>query len=57
MSLVPSDIFIENWGPSIKKCYEILREHIVEMQKPDNSGPRYWDDFEKLYKEVVKNGY
>ncbi|MBE0539537.1 MAG: hypothetical protein IH620_07480 [Ignavibacterium sp.] len=57
MSLVPSDIFIENWGPSIKICYEILKEHIEEMQKPENSGPRYWDNFEKLYKEVVKNGY
>ncbi len=54
MKLAPTDIFVDNWGPSIKKCYDILEKHIKEMQKPENAGPKYWDDFEKLYKEVTK---
>lgn len=47
--LVPADPFISNWGPSIRNCYEICKEHIAEMQKPENSGPEYWNDFAVLY--------
>jgi hypothetical protein len=50
MGLVPSKPFVENWGPSIKKCYKILEPFISEMQKPQNAGPDYWNDFGDLYK-------
>lgn len=53
--LVPSEPFVSNWGPSIKDCYEILREYIAEMQKPENSGPAYWNDFGMLYQAVVEH--
>ena len=51
--IVSGEPFLKNWGPSIEDCYEILEPHIKEMQKPENSGPDYWDDFGKLY-EVVR---
>jgi hypothetical protein len=50
--LVPQGPFISNWGPSIKDCYQICREHIAEMQKPENSGSGYWNDFVLLYQAV-----
>lgn len=52
--LMPSDVFISNWGPSIKRCYEICQHHIAEMQKAENSGPHYWNDVKILYDEVIK---
>ena len=52
--LVPLEAIAENWGPSIKKCYEILEPYIQEMQKPEKGGPAYWDDFGWLYEKVVK---
>jgi len=44
---VENEIFIDNWGPSIKRCYRILKPHIEEMQK--HNGPRYWNDFKQLF--------
>jgi hypothetical protein len=51
--LVEPETFLDNWGPSIKHCYEVLREYVQEMQKPENSGPHYWNDFCWLYEQVV----
>ena len=51
--LVEADTFIDNWGPSIKHCFEILKEYIQDMQKPENSGPHYWNDFCWLYEQVI----
>ena len=55
MGLVPSKPFVDDWGPSIKKCYEILEPYIREMQKPKNAGPDYWNDFGDLFKKVYRN--
>jgi hypothetical protein len=52
--LVPSAPFIENWGPSIKHCHEVLKDYIIDMRKPENSGPAYWDDFDWLHGEVLR---
>jgi hypothetical protein len=52
--LVPLEIFANNWGPSIKKCYKIVEPHILSMQLPQNAGPNYWNDFKWLYDEVIK---
>jgi len=46
--------FVENWGPSIRHCYEVSKPLVDELQKLENSGPTYWDDFGWLYKEVRK---
>jgi hypothetical protein len=51
--LVPKEPFVSNWGPSIKDCYEVCKPHIAEMQKPENSGATYWNDFGELYDRVV----
>ena len=47
--LVPADPFTSHWGASIRDCYEICRRHIAEMQKPENSGSKYWKSFAVLY--------
>ena len=47
--LVPPEPFISNWGPSICDCYEVCQPHISELQRPENSGSAYWNDFERLY--------
>ncbi len=52
MGLVPQEPFVDNWGSSIRHCYEITKPLIVELQKPENSGPTYWDDFGWLYQQV-----
>ena len=46
--LVPKSVFLRNWGPSIRDCFAILEPYIRDMQKPENSGPEYWDDFVRL---------
>jgi hypothetical protein len=51
LGLVPPETFVDNWGPSIRHCYEVLKPLILEMQKPENSGPGYWDDFGWLYQQ------
>lgn len=51
--LVPADPFISNWGASIRNCYEICQEHIAEMQRHDNSGAEYWNNFAVLYHAAV----
>lgn len=52
--VVPLKPFIENWGPSIRDCYEVLRPYLKRMQLPDKSGPKYWDDFDWIYQQVKK---
>jgi hypothetical protein len=52
---VPDNIFLEYWGPSIIKCFENLKPHIKEMQKPENSGLKYWSNFELLYNAVINH--
>jgi hypothetical protein len=51
--LVPLGPFVENWGPSIADCHQILLPFIRKMQEPANSGPSYWDDFGWLYAQVI----
>lgn len=54
--LVPEGPFLNNWGPSIRDCFEILRPFISDMQKPERSGPGYWNDFAILHAAVVTRG-
>jgi hypothetical protein len=49
-----TEIFLDNWGPSISDCYEILSEFIMFMQDENRMGKKYWDDFQWLYNQVVK---
>jgi hypothetical protein len=52
--LVPADPFISNWGASIRDCYEICKDHNAEMQRPENSGAEYWNDFAVLYQAAAQ---
>jgi len=52
LGFVPPGPFVDNWGPSIRHCYEVTRPFVEEMQRPENSGPTYWDDFQWLYAQV-----
>jgi hypothetical protein len=54
LGIVPRDLFLENWAPSVQYCFEVLKPYIEEMQKPENSGPKYWDDFVWLYEQTNK---
>ena len=56
LGLVPSEPFVQNWGPSIRHCFEVTKHLIEEMQRPENSGSNYWDDFGWLYQQVVQGG-
>ncbi len=39
---VPAKPITDNWGPSIRICYDAVRPWIDEMQRADNAGPTYW---------------
>ena len=52
--IAPDDPFVENWGPSIRNCFEVLKPFIEMMQLPENGGASYWNDFERLYWRVKK---
>lgn len=49
--LVPQEPLM-GWGPSIRRCYQVLEPYIREMQKPENAGPQYWAGFEWLYGQI-----
>lgn len=51
--IAPAEPFVENWGPSIRDCFETLRGYIHHMQSPERSGPSYWNDFSVLYDAAV----
>lgn len=46
LDIVPRNAFLENWGPSIKACYTVLRNFVTERQK--QRGSDYWNDFQEL---------
>jgi hypothetical protein len=52
--VIPTKPFLENWGTSILRSFEILVPYIREMQKPENAGSQYWSTFEWLYQQVCE---
>ena len=54
LGIVHREVFLDNWGPSIEVCYEACKPLIEELQKPQNRGSGYWNDFVWLYEEVKK---
>jgi len=51
--LVPLEPLIVGWEPSLRRCYQILKPFVREMQKPDNAGPEYWAGFDWLHDRIV----
>ena len=49
--LVPQEPLM-GWGPSIRRCYQVLEPYIREMQRPENAGPQYWAGFDWLYGQI-----
>lgn len=60
-NLLPSSIFVDNWGDSIWKCWEVLETWVRKYRTTKKTGPTHWDDFEaiaRLAREAAKdNGY
>ena len=57
--LVPQEPLM-GWGPSIRRCYQVLEPYIREMQRPENAGPQYWASFDWLYRQIdltTNNGW
>lgn len=52
--MVSKKLFLENWGSSIKRCYEILEPHIKELQRPEKAGSEHWKHVKWLYEEANK---
>ena len=46
--LVPPEFLIENWGPSIRRCYAILRDFIKDLQSSEKMDSDYWASFDRL---------
>jgi len=53
--LVPQDIIVDEWGPSILRTHNILAPFMNEMRR--NMGERYWDDFPWLADQAQKAGH
>ncbi|MCI0579166.1 MAG: hypothetical protein L0332_07005 [Chloroflexi bacterium] len=53
--LVPPKPFLDNWGPTIVACYEVLGGYIQELRQPDKSGPNYWKDYDWPYEQAKMN--
>jgi hypothetical protein len=53
---VSSEPLLDNWGPSILDCFEVVRPLMKELRKAEQSGPRYCNDFEWLHQRVVEYG-
>ena len=51
--LVPLEPLIVGWEPSLRRCYQILKPFVREMQKPENAGPQYWAGFDWLHDRFV----
>jgi len=51
--LVPLEPLIVGWEPSLRRCYQILKPFVQEMQKPENAGPQYWAGFDWLHDRIV----
>jgi hypothetical protein len=47
--LAPHDLFVANWGPSIRHCYEVLTPYIGELRSKPGASAAYWSNFDWLY--------
>lgn len=52
-NLLPKEIIIDSWGPSLRKSWTILSQ-LVNKYRNDFSATEYWDDYEWLVIEAVK---
>ncbi len=52
--MFPLETIVGIQGPSIRRCYEALKDKIPEMKRLKNFGASDWKYFEWLYNEVIK---
>ena len=50
-NLVPEEIFLDDYSPSIKMCFDVCKPYIDHLRK--NAGPKYWNDIEWLYNKII----
>jgi flagellar biosynthesis/type III secretory pathway M-ring protein FliF/YscJ len=46
--LVPADLFVKNWGPSVLHCHQVLSPHISELRAKPGGQSDYWANFDWL---------
>ncbi len=51
--LLPKNIIIDSWGPSIRNSWPILSQ-LIHKYRIEFNAPEYWDDFEWLVIESEK---
>jgi hypothetical protein len=49
--IVDREPIIENWAPSILKCFDTLLPYVLELQRPERSGPDYWNEIPWLLEQ------
>lgn len=49
--MVPKRLLTENWGHSIKRCWQYVNP-LVSKYRKERSAPKIWDDFESLAKDI-----
>jgi hypothetical protein len=51
-NLAPAGLVINNWGPSIRHCYAVLKPYIDECRTGPGGHPSYWSNFDWLCAEA-----
>jgi hypothetical protein len=54
--LVPKDLFVNNWGESIVRCYEVLEPFLQELHAEARRA-QYGRHFEWLREQAQRHGY
>ncbi len=52
---MPKALFVNNWGASIIKSYNILEPFLIELQT-NSTGTKYGDHMKWLRDEALRNG-
>lgn len=50
--VAPPALIVENWGPSIVHCHEVLTPFIAEKRAEPGNTPRYWQNFDWLAQQA-----
>lgn len=52
--LAPAELVINNWGPSIRHCHQVLHPYVAELRAGPGGHPSYWSNFDWLCAEAKR---
>lgn len=52
--LAPAELVVNNWGPSIRHCHQILRPYVEELRAGPGGHSSYWSNFDWLCSEAKR---